>query len=364
MIQFDQTMLLILLGTNILAISTGIVGSFIVLQEKSLFGDTIAHATLPGIAAIFLFTGLKASWVLMFGGTISALAGAVAIQYISSNSSLKNDTALGIILATSFGVATVLLSHLQNIPNANQAGIAKYMLGNASTIIKSDLWAIICITGLIIICTIAVWKEFKIFLFDCNYAKTLNIDTRKISILMTTLTVLAIVVGLQTVGVILISSLLVAPAVAARQWTNKLHIMLPLSSALAMCSTTAGILLSGSISHLPTGPTIVICATLITFICILFSPSGIISEWLAKNKKIKLINNLHMLSHFMLFNESTTDPDHAHDLMALQALGKKSRPKTLVHLQQEGLIEETEKNFWRLTKKGYALAIQLQVKKQ
>ncbi|MCX5923234.1 MAG: metal ABC transporter permease [Candidatus Dependentiae bacterium] len=352
MIIFDQTLLIILLGTGLLGISAGIVGCFILLQEKSLFGDTIAHATLPGICGIFLLTESKLPCIIMIGGIFSATIGSIAINYITAHSSLKKDTALGIVLATSFGLGTLLLSKIQTSPNANQAGITKYLLGNASTMLNSDLYFITGATIIIFLSLKLFWNEYKIFLFNKDYGESIGVPTKWISFLLSIITIITIVVGLQTVGVILISALLIAPAGAARQWTNSLSTMVFLSSCFGLFSTTIGTLLSSSIPHLPTGPTIVIIACSITFISMLFSQNGIITTIIKQKIQTKKINALKMLSHFMLFNESKTDPFHAHDLAALKALGKKGTSSTLTYLQSHGLIEPTQKNFWRLTPNG------------
>jgi manganese/zinc/iron transport system permease protein len=352
MIIFDQTLLIILLGTGLLGISAGIVGCFILLQEKSLFGDTIAHATLPGICGIFLLTESKLPCIIMIGGIFSAIIGSMAINYILAHSSLKKDTALGIVLATSFGLGTLLLSKIQTNPTANQAGMTKYLLGNASTMLNSDLYFIVGATIIIFICLKLFWHEFKMFLFNKDYGQSMGIPTKWISFLINMITIFTIVVGLQTVGVILISALLIAPAGAAKQWTNSLSTMIFLSSCFGLFSTTIGTLLSSTILHLPTGPTIVIIACSITFFSILFSQHGIITTIVKQKIRTKKINALKMLSNFMLFNESKTDPFHAHDLAALKALGKKSTSSTLSYLQSNGLIELAQKNFWRLTPKG------------
>lgn len=352
MIVFDQTLLLILFGTGLLGISAGIVGCFVLLQQKSLFGDTIAHATLPGICGVFLLTGSKLPCVIMIGGIFSATIGSMAIHYITDHSTLKKDTALGIVLATSFGLGTLLLSRIQINPTAHQAGITKYLLGNASTMLHSDLYFIACVTIINFLSLRLFWNEYKIFLFNSDYGQSIGVPIKTISLLLSITTMITIVVGLQTVGVILISALLIAPAAGAKQWTQSLSNMVFLSACFGLFSTTLGTILSSAIPHLPTGPTIVIIACLITIVSIFCAQNGILTTIVKQRIREKKINALKMLSHFMLFNESKTDPFHAHDLAALKALGKKSTSATLYYLHAQGFIEPTKKNFWRLTQKG------------
>lgn len=272
-IEFDYTFGIVLLGTTLVGIISGIVGCFIVLQKKSLVGDALAHATLPGIATMFLYTNSKSSPLLFIGATLSATLGAFCIKYINAHTSLKKETSLGIVLSTSFGLGTVLLSIIQAHPSAQKAGINKFLLGNASTLLLQDLLIIFIIACIVFITVIASWKEFKIYIFNKDFADTIGIKTNKVELLLTMITILTIIIGLQTVGVILISSLLIAPATAAAQWTKKLHLMVLLSACCSCIATIAGTFISSSTQHLPTGPIIIIVATTCTLFSIICAPS-------------------------------------------------------------------------------------------
>lgn len=272
MTQFDYTFFIVLLGTTLVGIASGIIGCFIVLQKKSLLGDALAHATLPGIALMFLYTNSKSPLLLFVGATISAILGAYSIEFINKYTTLKKETSLGIILSTSFGIGTVLLSVIQAYPTAHKAGINKFLLGNAATLLFDDLIIICVITFLIIITTITCWKEFKIFLFNKEFANSIGMQTTTIKTILMILSIATIIIGLQTVGAVLISSLLIAPATAAAQWTKKLHTMILLSILYSCVATITGTCISSSIPHLPTGPVIVSIATACTFLSIFFAP--------------------------------------------------------------------------------------------
>lgn len=285
MIQFDQTLCLILLATGILGMNAGIMGSFLVLQKKSLFGDTIAHATLPGLTGIFFYTLNKNPWILLISGTFSALCAVMIMYQLEQHTTLKRDTILGIILATSFGLGTVFLSKIQTIPDAHQAGLTKYLLGNPSTLLYQDLYMISLITLISCIIVLVCLPHYKTILFDREYAIACNLATRTISGSILLLTTLTIVMGLQTVGVILISALLITPTCAARQWSNNFETVILLAAFFGMLSTTMGTLISCNIAHVPTGPTIVIVATSITLFSMLFASNGIVAAWFVKNNK-------------------------------------------------------------------------------
>ena len=363
MIQFDITLITVLIGTTLVGITSGIMGCFVILQRKSLFGDAIAHATLPGLAAMFLYTGSKAPSFLFFGATLSGFIGAICIHLINKHTTLQKETALGVVLSTTFGLGTLLLSIIQTFPNAHKAGINKFLLGNASTLLWDDLCIIVTVTTIVMITVLLCWKEFKTFIFNQEFAFSLGMNTEYIQATLTTLTVITIIVGLQTVGVVLISSLLIAPAAAAYQWTQRLSHMIILSCFFSSVATISGTFLSSSCEHLPTGPTIIVIATICTFFSILFAPHhGIVSQHIKTQHQIQQINAYHMLSYFMLFNESSTHPYHAHDINALQAVGKKFTNKTIRYLAAKNLIESPKHNFWRLTPQGLTLAKKIKPK--
>lgn len=357
MIQFDITLFTVLIGTTLVGITSGIMGCFVILQRKSLFGDAIAHATLPGLAAMFLYTASKAALPLFIGATISGALGALCIHLINQYTTLQKETALGIILSTTFGLGTLLLSIIQTFPTAHKAGINKFLLGNASTLLWDDLCVILLVAAIVIFTIFVCWKEFKTFIFNKEFAYSIGMHTKYIQLILTTLTVLTIIVGLQTVGVVLISSLLIAPAAAAYQWTQRLSTMIILSCMFSSIATISGTLISSSYEHLPTGPMIIVIATICTFFSILFAPyHGIVFRYFKTRKQLQQINAYHMLSYFMLFNESKTHPYHAHDISALEAVGKKFTRQTIKYLVTKNLIESVDSNVWRLTPKGFKLA--------
>ncbi|MBT8373056.1 MAG: metal ABC transporter permease, partial [Deltaproteobacteria bacterium] len=206
----DYTLRTITLGTAILGAICGMLGSFAVLRKQSLLGDAISHAALPGIALAFLITGAKDSNILLIGALVSGLIGTFWIRGMITKTHLKTDTALGLILSLFFGFGMLLLTFIQKQPNANQAGLDKYLFGQAATLVEKDVMLMVIVTGICLFILLLFWKEFKILLFDADYTKTLGFNTRFIDILITFFIVLAIVLGLQTVGVILMSAMLLA----------------------------------------------------------------------------------------------------------------------------------------------------------
>ena len=333
-------------------------GSFAVLRKQSLLGDAISHAALPGIAVAFLITGAKESNTLLLGALISGLLGAFWIKSIITKTHLKSDTALGLILSLFFGVGMLLLTFIQKQPNANQAGLDKYLFGQAATLLISDVWLMAIVTSACLLVLLLFWKEFKILLFDADYTKTLGFNTKFIDILITSFIVLAIVLGLQTVGVVLMSAMLLAPAAAARQWTNSLGVMVALAATFGACSGVMGTAISASQNNLSTGPVIVIVAGIFVLISFIFSPSrGLLF------KQIRFIKNrrdleLHKTLAFMYnIAETHEDISHPHTIKILNNFQgyTKNTLKKLVDKQYVTLTGNT----WSLTELGYQKAANL-----
>ena len=262
----DYTFQVVALGAALLGMASGMIGSFAVLRRQSLLGDVVSHAALPGIAAVFLMTGTKDTVWLLIGALCSGLTATGFIIGVVRYSRVKFDTALALGMSVFFGLGLVLLTYVQKIPNSNQAGLQRFIFGQAAVLLKSDI-LVIAITGAALLAlTLLFWKEFKLLSFDPEFARSLGLPTRSLNVLLSAMTVAAIIAGLQTVGVILMSAMLVAPAVAARQWTNRLGVMVGLAALFGAISGVAGTLASSALPKLPAGPAIVVAADVLVLI--------------------------------------------------------------------------------------------------
>lgn len=262
----DYTFQVVALGAALLGMASGMIGSFAVLRRQSLLGDVVSHAALPGIAAVFLMTGTKDTVWLLIGALCSGLTATGFIIGVVRYSRVKFDTALALGMSVFFGLGLVLLTYVQKIPNSNQAGLQRFIFGQAAVLLKSDI-LVIAVTGAVLLAlTLLFWKEFKLLSFDPEFARSLGLPTRSLNVLLSAMTVAAIIAGLQTVGVILMSAMLVAPAVAARQWTNRLGVMVGLAALFGAISGVAGTLASSALPKLPAGPAIVVAADILVLI--------------------------------------------------------------------------------------------------
>ncbi len=333
-------------------------GSFAVLRKQSLLGDAISHAALPGIAISFLITGTKETNVLLIGALISGLIGAFWIRGITRKTHLKTDTALGLILSVFFGFGMLLLTYIQKQPYANQSGLDKFLFGQAATLLERDVWFMAVVTFICFIVLLLFWKEFKILLFDADYAKTLGFNVKAIDVIITSFIVVAIVLGLQTVGVVLMSAMLLAPAAAARQWTNSLGIMVVLAAVFGATSGVVGTAISASQNNLSTGPVIVLVAAIFVVFSFIFSPSrGLLFRqirFIQNRKDLELHKTLAFMFEIAKNHKNISHPHTVKILNNFHGFTKKSLNK----LENKEYININGK-MWSMTEKGYHFAANL-----
>ncbi|AVK84760.1 manganese ABC transporter [Lysinibacillus sp. B2A1] len=280
--MLSGNLLWVLSGTMLLGIAAGITGTFSFLQKQSLVGDAAAHAALPGIALAFLLTGQKELPILMLGAGITSALSVYCIQWIVSFSKLKADAAIGLVLTVFFGIGVVFLTVVNRSPLGNQSGLNNFIFGKAATMTKADLMWLFISATIIIVVSLLLYKEWKLLIFDQVYAKGIGLPIEALKATLTVLIVMTIVTGIQAVGVILMSALLIIPAASAKLWTKKLSSMLVLSAIIGGISGITGTFISAMRTGLSTGPIIVLVAAAIFFISYFISPSGQISKYRRK----------------------------------------------------------------------------------
>ncbi len=352
---FDYTLRTVALGSAVLGIVSGALGAYAVLRKQSLLGDAMSHAALPGIAIAFLLTGSKASLVLILGAAIAGWIGTLFIMSIVRLTRIKFDSALGLVLSVFFGFGLVLLTIIQKMPNANQAGLDKFLFGQAAALLERDVITMSILGSIAIITMMVFWKEFKLLSFDPDFGATLGFPMRLLDILLTTLIVLAIVLGLQTVGVVLMSAMIVAPAAAARQWTDRLGTMVFLSSIFGALAGIVGALLSSSIQRLPTGPTIVLCISAIVIVSLFFAPRrGLVWNWIRVRRNRGRLHIEAILEDLYSLASAHDNPEHAHSIAVLRLMssGKGGVDKSLKTLEEQGYVRSVNSDQWALTKAG------------
>lgn len=356
---FDYTLRTVALGALILGVVSGMLGSFAVLRKQSLLGDAISHAALPGIVLAFLLTRQREPVVLMLGALIAGWLGTVFMLLITRTTRIKNDTALGLVLSVFFGLGLMLLTFTQRLPDATQAGLDKFLFGQAATLLQRDVITMGIIGALALVILIIFWKEFKLITFDPEFAASLGLPVRILDVLLTTLLVIAIVLGLQTVGVVLMSAMIVAPAAAARQWTDRLSRMIVLGGFFGALAGVGGTLISSSAERLPTGPVIVLCISAIVLFSMFFATNrGLLWNWVRSQQNRRKLRARAVLADLNTLAMQHPNEEHGHSVVVLRTMS--ANPDGVVHalrqLKERGHAYEVSPDVWALTEEGRAQA--------
>ncbi|MDP0489846.1 MAG: iron chelate uptake ABC transporter family permease subunit [Verrucomicrobiota bacterium JB023] len=292
---------LVVLSTTALGIAAGLVGSFLLLRKRSLMGDALSHATLPGIALAFgILTSLgldgKSLPALLTGATISGVAGVLLMLAIQRTTRLRDDVAMGLVLSVFFGLGISLLTSVQNLPGASAAGLESFIYGKSASMVKGDFLLIITVAMVIVVAAAILFKEFTLLCFDDAFAGSQGWPTLLLDILLLGLVTAVTVIGLQAVGLILIIAFLIIPPTAARFWTNRLSRMLLLSAVLGALSGWFGATLSALLPKLPAGAVIVLVAAALFITSMLFAPArGILPRHLRHRKLRQKVHRQHVL---------------------------------------------------------------------
>jgi len=361
-IFFDYTLRTVAAGAGALGLVSGALGSFAVLRKQSLLGDAVSHAALPGIALAFLLTGSKATLVLVFGAALAGWLGTLLVIGVVRTTRIKEDSALGLTLSVFFGFGLVLLTFIQKMPDASQAGLDKFLFGQAATLLARDVVTIVALGAVAFAVMMMFWKEFKIISFDPDYAASLGIRVRRIDVLLTSVIVLAIVTGLQTVGVVLMSAMIVAPASAARQWTNRLGVMVALAALFGAMAGVSGAVVSSTATRLPTGPMIVVSLSTMVALSFAFAPArGILWRMLRERQNRAGLQSEKLLEDLYLLAAQHKDLNHGHTTSVLEAMNRASGAavrRSLAQLLEQGWVEQKQAGVWSLTPAGVSEAKQ------
>jgi manganese/zinc/iron transport system permease protein len=317
----DPNLQWVLLGSTLLGIAAAVLGCFALLRGRSLMGDALAHAALPGVCCAFLFAEAMRSrgWlnlesknlaVLLVGASLSGLLGAWCIAAITRHSRIKEDAAQAIVLSVFFGAGVVLLSFIQQGESGQQSGLDKFLWGSAASLVLSDVRAMTFVAAVLCLMSWALYKEFKLLCFDPDFGNGLGLPMNRLDGLLLLMIVGAVVIGLQAVGVVLISALLIMPPAAARFWTEKLHVMTPLAALLGGLSGALGAIFSALAPRMPTGPLIVLAATAMFLFSLLFAPGrGALARLLRHLSTRRLVRRENLLRDLYEIAEERGDDE-------------------------------------------------------
>ena len=292
----DESVQIVVFGSVLMGMSCGLIGSYVVTRKLSLFGDTLSHAVLPGIAVGFIWSGEKNNISLLVGATIAGLLGISCLSILRKFTKVQDDSSLGIVLSAFYAVGICLLTRIQKVGYSDQSGLDSFMFGQASALSSDDLIGIIIVLLLISLFIVINYKELLISGFDPGFSRSIGIPTESLQYGLWALITFCVISSLQMVGVILASALLVIPAATASLLVKRMRSYLILACLLGAVAGFGGAFLSFLGERLPTGPLIVIVSgALFTVILFLRPQKGLLIKWVisrSENVRIARENSL------------------------------------------------------------------------
>jgi manganese/zinc/iron transport system permease protein len=247
----------------------GAISSYNVVKKTSLLGDIMSHAALPGIVYTFLFFQTTNIFLLMLGGTISACISSFIAFYIQKNFYIPKDAASGCLLSLFFSLGIIGTAIIQKKSLIGQSMINNFIFGNFLNFLSQPILFFVIFSILIFITFFVTIKIQESFSFDETFSRVLYKNVTFWQSLFLFLTIISIVVGLQAVGILLMSSLVVAPGVTARMLTNSYKKMILISSTIIFLSFFSGIFITFYFQFIPTSPLISLISILFALVSVL-----------------------------------------------------------------------------------------------
>ena len=299
----DPALRYALIGSILLGVNCGLLGGFLVVRKMALVGDALSHAVLPGVAMGFLWNMSKDPVAIFIGATIAGLLGAVAVNLIKETTLLKEDTALGLVLAAFFAVGMVLITMIQQLGTGNKGGLDKFLFGQAAAISLADVKLMSVVTGLSVTTFVVFYKGFLVTSFDAGFARATGFPVQVFHYVLMLLLAFSVVISLQAVGVVLVSAMLITPAAAAYMLTDRMHRLLLLAAAFGVFAGACGAFFSFLRPNLPTGPFMVLGASAVFVTAFLLGPKhGVVVRWWMQRSRAhrtKRENTLKSIFHVL-----------------------------------------------------------------
>jgi len=352
----DPNVRMVVLGSVLLGAGAAIVGCFTFLRKRALVGDAVAHAILPGVCIAYMLSGQKNPFVLLAGAVVAGWLSLLVMDFIVNRTKLKNDTAIGLVLSVFFGLGILLLTHIQHSGSASQAGLDKFLFGKAASMTRQDVLVFGATALLLLLIVLALFKEFKLVSFDPDYARSVGLPVRTLEFTLATITVLAVAVGIQAVGVVLMAALLITPAAAARFWTDDIRVMLLLAAAFGILASLFGSYVSYVAPSMPTGPWIVVLLSILALGSVFLAPrQGILARFRLQRGNARKMQIENILKTFYALGEASQDFEAVQTETALlkqRAFRPQALQQGLQRLQRLRFLEKKSNNQWRLTPAG------------
>ncbi|MCE2982640.1 MAG: metal ABC transporter permease [Parachlamydia sp.] len=364
------------IGSMLMCLAASLVGVIVFLRKQTLVGETLSHASYPGVIMGVLLAGsldiretddVPLALCILAGAMATSLLGLFCIYFLEKKMRVSSDTALCFVLSTFFGIGLTMTSEVQFSHTSLYKQVLTYLYGQAATMTDAHILIYGFLSLIVALIVLIFYKEIKVLTFDRNYAKSLGVPVHRLDALLLFLVTLAVIIGIRSVGVVLMSAMLIAPAAAARQWTNRLSKMFLLAPLFGLASGFFGNYFSVHLSEslafhfptariiLPTGPMIVIAASFFCIGSLLFSfERGLVFRFVrsAQFRFQCLCENLLKT----IWRLSQTGPVPFASLARTQGFSKIYLEFVLWRLQKNGWVEKTAQGHYELTPYGNARA--------
>ena len=371
----DYNTRVVLAGTTMLGISGGLVGTFLVLRKRALAADVVSHAALPGIAVAFLLAERlspgsgRSTSVLLCGAFCTGLLGMAMTLAIRRWTRIKEDAALAIVLGLFFGLGMALFTVVQRTKTGNAAGLSHFIFGKAASMVASDVWLIGVVSVIIALLCCGVFKELSLLCFDEEFAAARGYRTGLLDWLLTLMAVTVTLIGLQSVGLLLVVALLLIPPTAARFWTNDLKVMTCLAAAIGGVSCAGGVVLSAAFPRLAAGAVIVLTGAGLFVASLVFGKErGLWPRWRSQRQfeqrigRSDLLRACYELLEPILGSDQTTQESLTkYEIDDLELLSMRQWPagrfqSMVSSAVRESLLDTNSTGSYRLTLRGAAEA--------
>lgn len=341
----------VLLGTMLLGLASGILGSFALLRKQSLISDAVAHSALPGVCIAFMMIGEKNFAVLLIGAAATGLLSAYLIQMVVQTTRIKEDTSIGLVLSVFFGVGIVLLTKVGQLQTGNKSGLDSFIFGQAASLVGNDVKIMAATALVLMMVTALLFKELKVSTFDPQFAKGIGLPTGLLNFIFISLLVITVVIGIQAVGVILMAALIITPSISARYWTDNLRTMVIISGTFGAISGMCGTLISTLGEGLSTGPFIVLTAAAIFVISLLFAPKrGLLAKLFRRASIDRLLTERLILK--TMYSEAGRGIAVTVVSLAETTSVQERKVSRLLKAYESGELIESREDGWILTNKG------------
>ncbi|MES2121785.1 MAG: iron chelate uptake ABC transporter family permease subunit [Chlamydiota bacterium] len=358
------------LGSMLMCLSSALVGVIVFLRKRSLLGEALSHAAYPGVVLSVLFMALFSpndsellAVAILIGASLTSILGLWVIEKMERKLCVKSDAALCFVLSVFFGFGVLVASRIQFTHAYFYKNAQIFLYGQAATMTNIHIVLYAALACVVIATLFVFFRQIGMAIFDRDFARSVGVSTRLLDALLFVLLVLAIVIGIRSVGVVLMAGMLIAPAVAARQLTHRLGLVFLYAAIVGALSGFFGNYLSVELPQwgwgwkfsLPTGPMILLCASTFCFASLLLAPqNGLLSRWMRAAAFRRQCSRENLLKLLWRCGEGETVSRAM--LAKRQTLSSLRLFLLLMRLEHDGWIQKQKGGALSLTKEGWQRA--------